>query len=86
MRLFAFILISFLFLTLTSSKEERAVHRQRKDLRILFDAIEQKEGKIDTFSEDRITNIFDRAMSELDYKRSFIDLYKLFSSAVATLQ
>ena len=87
MRLFAFILISFLFFTLTSSKEERAVHRQRKDLRILFEAIQQKEGKIDIHvSEDSITNTFDRAMSELDYKRSFIDLFKLFSSAVATLQ
>lgn len=56
-------------------------------MRFLFDAIEQKEGKIDIHvSEDSITNIFDRAMSELDYKRSFIDLHKLFSSAVATLQ
>jgi hypothetical protein len=82
-----FFLITLSFLLFSVKGDDKAISKQKRDLRILFDILQAKEGKIDLhISEDSITTIYDQAMSQLDEKKSQIELFKLFSQSVAKLQ
>jgi C-terminal processing protease CtpA/Prc len=77
----------FTFLILSFSKDEKEIINQKRDFKILQDLLKSKEGKLDLhISEDSINSVFDKVYSQLEDKKTLIELYKLFSFSVSRLQ
>jgi len=69
------------------SDEDKEIRLQRKDCELLRDMLLRKEGRLDIhISEDSFRAVFDNLNTNLDVELPFIDLYRQFGKAVASIQ
>jgi hypothetical protein len=86
MKVFNFLVLAVILLC-SFSDEEKEVRLQRKDCEILREVLIKKEGKLDIHvSEDSVYRAFDKLYDNLDTELQFIDLYKEFGKALATIE
>ena len=80
-------LVVVIVLLCSFSDEDKEIRLQRKDCELLRDMLAKKEGKLDIHvSEDSVLLAFENLYAGLDVDLPFIELYRQFGKAVATIQ